>query len=67
MYYLKNVPQDIKKEFWDLRFVLPEKIEDYDPSTDEQNKESIKTAYKLYNWIKDNPDKWELPPAKDRF
>jgi hypothetical protein len=66
-HYLRNVPKEIQIELGNVKFVVPERFADYDPSKDEQNKESIQTLYRIYNWIKDNPDKWELPPAKDSF
>jgi hypothetical protein len=65
--YLRNVPKEIQIELGNIKFVVPESFEDYDPSKDEQNKESIQKAYRIYNWIKDNPDKWELSPAQDGF
>ncbi|MDR1583586.1 MAG: hypothetical protein LBS55_10100, partial [Prevotellaceae bacterium] len=59
-YYLK-LPQEIKGELWGIESncFTPESIATYDPNTDEQNKDVIEKAYKLYNWIKNNPDKWE--------
>jgi hypothetical protein len=65
-YYLK-LPQEIKGELWGIEFncFTPESIATYDPNKDEQNRDVIEKAYKLYNWIKNNPDKWEIPPAKD--
>jgi len=65
--YLKNVPDKIKKEHWSIikNYVIPENFSDYDPSKDEQNKESIQKAYLIYNWIKDNQNVWEIPPAND--
>lgn len=65
--YLKNVPTEIKQELWSINFIIPERYKDYDPSKDEQNKENIQKADSVYNWIKDNSDKWELPSAQDSF
>jgi hypothetical protein len=50
-------------EYFDITVVG----ENYDPFKDEKNRETIERIYKLFDWIKNNQDKWELPPAQDRF
>jgi len=72
--YVKNIPKNLQVQYPDVDNYLDyfdkmnnEQKENYDPLKDEKNKEIIQKIYRLYNWIKNNPDKWELPPARDRF
>jgi hypothetical protein len=64
---IKNVPKELLIPY-SYSFTFNTKQWDtYDPFKDEDNKEYIQKIYNLYHWIKNNPDKWELPPASDRF
>jgi len=67
--YLKNIPPEIEMKFWNSlnNFIYPQSYKNYNPEKDEKNKENIQKATEVYNWIKNNPDKWEIPPAKDSF
>jgi hypothetical protein len=72
---IKNIPRELLLPLMEgegyatflLQMKKEGKMKDYDPFKDEENKEFIQKIYKLYQWIRDNPDKWELPPANDRF
>jgi hypothetical protein len=73
-HYIKNIPRELWLSYMDaekyavaLDKMSKEQRKNYDPLKDEENKEFIQKIYKLYHWIKDNPDKWEMPPASDRF
>jgi hypothetical protein len=71
-YHLQNIPLDLKLNLIEMdkyrdsfEQLNSEQQKNYDPLKDEENKELIQKVNQLYQWIKDNPDKWELSPAED--
>ncbi|GAB6013343.1 hypothetical protein [Viscerimonas tarda] len=69
MNYIENLPRGLRLTIKDIEeYIAPssEKIKDYDPLKDGQNKGIIEKVFKLHQWIMDNKEYLELPPAKDR-
>jgi hypothetical protein len=67
---IESIPQEIKLGPLDIeRFDNSVISEKYNPLKDDNitNQPIIQKVYKLYQWIKDNPDKWEMPETDDYF
>jgi hypothetical protein len=67
---IKFIPDDIKLRPLDIENFDDSVISDkYNPLKDANrtNQPIVQRVYKLYQWIKDNPDKWEMPQTDDYF